>query len=56
MSDSTDKLVKVLEVLGSDGINAYYTYLFLDYGTFWLIVGLVTYGIRTIYARVKDDL
>ena len=56
MSDSIEKLTAVLENLGNEGISAYYTYLFLDYTTVWVVLGLCAWGVRTVWDKVKDDM
>ena len=55
MSESTEKLTVVLQALGNDGIQAYYTYLFLDYATFWAFLGLCTWGVRVVWNKIKED-
>jgi len=55
MPDTTEKLSVVLETLGSDGITAYYVYLFLDYGTFWVVTGLIIWGCRTLFTHLKKQ-
>ena len=55
MLDSTEKLVTVLETLGSEGIDAYYMYLFLDYASMWILFGLCSWGARSVWNVVKKD-
>lgn len=51
-----ERLAIALENLGVDGINALYVYLALDYGSLWIVIGLSTWGIRTVWSRVKNDI
>ncbi len=52
----SDKLLQLLVTLGDDGIQAYYTYLFLEYGMCAITVGLAVWGIRTAWPIIKKDL
>ena len=40
--------------LGSEGINAYYLYLALDYGSLWVVIGLCTWGARGLFKVLKE--
>ena len=51
-----DKLTIVLEQLGSDGITAFYVYLAVDYISAWLLIGILVYGARTVWKKLKDDI
>ena len=51
-----EKLAIVLEKLGSEGINAFYVYLAADYISLWILVGLLIWGVRTVWSKIKDDI
>ncbi len=51
-----EELAVALEKLGTDGIDAFYAYLILDYASLWILVGLCAWGIRTVWAKVKNDM
>lgn len=51
-----DELLKILESLGADGIQAFYVYIALDYISIWALIGLCIWGARTVWGKVKDDL
>jgi len=51
----TNELAIVLEKLGAEGINAFYVYLALDYGSLWLFVALCAWGVRSFWAKHKDN-
>ncbi len=50
------ELVVALENLGAEGIDAFYVYIALDYGTLLIALGLFAWGARTVWNKVKDDL
>ena len=50
-----DKLLVMLENLGAEGIDAFYVYLVLDYGSLWILIGLFIWGARTVWAQIKQD-
>lgn len=52
---SEEKLMMLLEKLGAEGISAFYVYLALDYVSIWLLIGLITWGVRTVWKQVKVD-
>ena len=43
------ELIKLIEKIGVDGIEAIYVYLFLDYASVWLTIGMCTWGVRTMW-------
>ena len=49
-----EELLKILADLGSEGINAYYLYLALDYGSLWVVIGLCTWGARGLFKILKE--
>ena len=51
-----EKLTVVIKELGSSGIDAFYTYMILDYATAWLLIGLVAWGIQVVWAYTKRGL
>ena len=50
-----EKLIAVIEKLGVEGINAFYAYMFFDYASVWALIALVAWGVRTVWAHVKED-
>ncbi len=51
-----EKLAIVLTELGADGIQAFYVYLALEYIGLFTILGLITWGVRTVWKQKKGDL
>ena len=51
-----EAILKLIESLGDDAKTAFITYLCIDYGMVALIVGLTTWGIRTVWKEKKDRL
>jgi len=51
-----EELAIVLENLGAEGIDAFYVYLALDYGSLWIVLALCVWGVRTVYSKIKDNL
>ena len=49
-----EELAIVLNELGADGIQAFYAYLFIEYVSLWIIVGLSVWGIRTLWKNRND--
>jgi hypothetical protein len=49
-----DRIIALLHSLGTDGINAYYVYLALEYGTLWVFLVLVVYAARAAWSKIKD--
>ena len=49
-----DKLIQVIEKLGAAGIDAFYVYMILEYGTLWLFFGLCTIAVRAMWKRLKE--
>jgi hypothetical protein len=47
----SEEMLKMLEVLGDDAKSAFIIYLVFDYGSLWLLIGLVTWGVRTVWKR-----
>ena len=50
-----EQLAIALTQLGSDGIQAFYVYLLVKYGSLWALVGLGVWAFRIIWKKIKDD-
>lgn len=50
-----ERLAVVLEELGVRGIEAFYVYLALDYLTLWTLIGLMVWGVRILWNKIKND-
>lgn len=53
MMDSESVLL-LIESLGDDAKLAFIIYLALDYASLWVLFGLVTWGVRTLWKNRKD--
>ena len=51
-----ERILVLLETLGTDAINAFYVYLALSYGTIWVILGLGVWGVITGWKHIKHTL
>jgi hypothetical protein len=51
-----EELAKVLSELGTDGLQAFYIYLIVDYVSLWITIGLCVWGIRTMWKKYKEDI
>ena len=49
-----EKLVEVIQGLGDDAKTVVIAYLVLEYGSLMILVGLCTWGIRTIWKNRKE--
>lgn len=50
-----EQLIQMLAELGADGLTAVYVYLFLEYASLWIFLGLCIWGVRSIYKEVKKN-
>jgi len=51
-----EQFLNLIKELGTGGLDAFYLYLILDYVSIWILIGLSTWGIRTVWNKAKDDL
>lgn len=50
-----DTLEVVLRELGMEGIQAFYIYLAVDYGSLFIFLGLCTWGVRSLWQWFKEN-
>ncbi len=53
---SDEKVMALIEALGDDAKTAFIAYLICDYGAALLIVGLIAWGLRTVWAKYKEEM
>ncbi len=46
-----EQMITLIESLGDDAKTAFITYLVLDYGSLWIIIALIAWGIRTLWKK-----
>jgi hypothetical protein len=51
-----EAVLKLIETLGDDAKQAFMMYLFCEYGSFFVLLGLVTWGVRALWKKHKDNL
>jgi len=52
---SDQQILALIQSLGADAKTVLLVYLFLNYGLFLLITGLVTWGVRAFWKKAKDE-
>jgi len=51
-----EKLAIILEKLDSDGIEAFYAYLVIEYATTWIVIGLTVFAVRALWDKFKETM
>lgn len=51
-----DQIAEVLKSLGAEGLTAFYAYLAVDTLQLIFIVGMITWGLRSIWPTIKKDM
>jgi len=52
---SDQQILALIQSLGADAKTVLLVYLFLNYGLFLLITGLVTWGVRAFWEKGKGE-
>jgi len=51
---SDENVLALLQSLGEDAKIAFFVYLLIDYGSLWILIGLVAWGVRTVWEYEKN--
>lgn len=51
-----ETIYKLIEIIGDDAKTVFITYLVLEFFSVWLIIGLITWGVRTLWKKRNEWL
>lgn len=51
-----DKLLELIENLGAQGADIIYLYFALEYGTAWILIGLLAWGFISLFKYFKNNV
>jgi hypothetical protein len=52
--NETIMILDKLDSMGGNALTAFIWYLIMDYTPVWAIIGLLTWGVRTVWKHEKD--